>query len=78
MSSSLDLSRWGFVEVTSTDEGNRRVDLMPHSSEDLAPMVAALDAWLLSIGRTRSPVFRADSNPWIIMHRFPIRIPKDD
>ena len=43
-----------------TDEGNRRIDLMPHSSEDLTPMVAALDAWF-EHRAGQSPVFRADS-----------------
>ena len=76
--SGLDLSRWGSVEVYPTDQGNRRVELRPHTPADLAPMVAAIDAALESWGRTRSPIFRADSNPWCIMHRHPIRIHKDD
>lgn len=76
--SDLDLSRWGSVDVYPTDQGNRRIDLKPRTRADLAPMVAAIDAALESWGRTRSPIFRADSTPWCIMHRHPIRIPNND
>ena len=74
--SELDLSRWGSVDVYPTDQGNRRVELKPRTRADLAPMVAAIDAALEAWGRTRSPVFRADSSkPWLIMHRRPIKVP---
>ena len=76
--SGLDVSQWGGVTVTPTDQGNRRVQLTPSGPEDLGPMVAAVDGWLAQVGRTRSPIFRADSNPWFIMHRHPIQIPQDD
>ena len=76
--SGLDLSRWGSVTVTPADQGNRRVELEPRTPDDLGPMAAAIDSWLSQVGRTRSPIFRADSNPWFIMHRHPIRIPEND
>lgn len=76
--SGLDLSQWGSVTVTPTDQGNRRVELEPRTPADLGPMAAAIDSWLSQVGRTRSPIFRADSNPWFIMHRHPIRIPEND
>lgn len=76
--SGLDVSQWGGVTVTPTDQGNRRVELHPHTPEDLGPMTAALDGWLAQVGRTRSPIFRADSTPWFIMHRRPIPIPTND